>query len=116
MSEGLCEAFVAVAEMAQALGIKPLNQHDGCWTFQVDDQWWIAVNGHKEPKPARSPQGASKDEPFMVDPFHAYIEFNGWPAGVINPRGGTIAAGAVANEDAFIAALRASTSTTAKKT
>lgn len=39
------------------------------------------------------------------DPVQAKIKFNGWPAGVIDPLGGIIAAGQAANEDSFIAAI-----------
>lgn len=39
--------------------------------------------------------------------FQAKIEFNGWPAGIIDPHGGIIAAGEAANEDTFIAAIEA---------
>lgn len=33
------------------------------------------------------------------------VSFNGWPAGVIDPNGGIIAAGEIANEDTFIEAV-----------
>lgn len=46
-------------------------------------------------------------EGVTVEPFHCYIEFNGWPAGVVAPWGGVIAAGDVANEAAFLAAVKA---------
>ena len=39
--------------------------------------------------------------------IQAAIKFNGWPAGIIDPQGGIIAAGDVANEDTFIAAIEA---------
>ena len=36
-----------------------------------------------------------------------YVEYNGFPAGLLTPMGdGCIAAGEAANEDTFIAALR----------
>ena len=37
-----------------------------------------------------------------LPPFCFKITFNGWPAGLIDPRGGVIAAGTAANEDVFI--------------
>ncbi len=37
--------------------------------------------------------------------LQAKLKFNGWPAGIIDPRGGIIAAGGVANEDTFIEAI-----------
>ena len=39
--------------------------------------------------------------------LQAKLTFNGWPAGIIDPMGGIIAAGAAANEDTFIAAIEA---------
>jgi hypothetical protein len=101
----VCEAFVVLADFALSHGCPPLNTLPGCWTRQVDEQWWIAVNGNKEARPAESPQHAG--QPIMVKPYECYVEYNGWPAGLFSPGGGTIAAGAGANEDTFIAALRA---------
>ena len=98
----LCDAFFAIADLSNALGAGPLNKHPGCWAHQVDEQWHIEVNGHTVPM--RTADGCCE-----LQPFHAAILFNGWPAGIINPRGGTIAAGEAANEDAFIAAVRAAT-------
>ena len=41
-----------------------------------------------------------------MQPFHTYIEYNGWPAGVLNPLGeGEFAAGTGANVESFVAAL-----------
>lgn len=96
--ERISEAFVEVVKLAERLGAIPINSVGGCWEHQIDDHWWIAVNGHAEPvKSSRGP---------VVSPFIAYLEFNGWPAGMIHPYGGTIAAGALANEDAFINAVK----------
>ena len=99
MEEGISEAFALLAELGNAIVASPFNKHPGCWEYQIDDQWWIAVNGHTEP------MACSRSE-IAIQPFHCYIEFNGWPAGVMNPVGGTIAAGDAANEDAFVQALR----------
>lgn len=96
----LIEAFTKIAELCHALGAGPMNKHAGCWECQVDKRWKIAVNGHPEPK-------VSSLSEVPIEPFHAYAEFNGWPAGILNPYGGTIAAGECANEDTFIAALEA---------
>lgn len=104
----ISEAFALICDLGMKDGIKPLNQHEGCWTRKVGKQWWFAVNGLDRDMPARSETGASANgEPFMVKPFHCYVEFNGWPAGEITPYGGIIAAGEAANEDTFIAALKA---------
>ena len=107
MAEKISEAFLKLAKLAAHDGIALLNTLDGCWTRQIGEQWWIAINGHNEAHPASSPDGASKNTPFEVKPFHCYVEFNGWPAGVFTPCGGVIASGETGNEDAFIAAIDA---------
>lgn len=94
------EAYAVLAELGITLGAAPLNKHPACWECQIDRQWRVAVNGHHEPRHCSFSNVA-------IDPFHCYIEFNGWPAGIMTPAGGTIAAGAAANEDTFIAAMRA---------
>lgn len=98
-AEPVSEAFELIAQIAIALGAAPLNKHEGCWELDVDGTWWLAVNGHDEPRRC--------SRSFEVAPFECYLEFNGWPAGVFSPLGGAIAAGAAANEDALIEALRA---------
>ena len=94
----LSEAFVRVAELARALGVRDINQLPGCWEVQVDGRWWLAMNGHGHMVKA--------SDDAEVPPYSAWIKFNGWPAGVISPTGGVIAAGRLANEDIFIAALK----------
>lgn len=106
----ISEAFMAVADLCLALDDAPLTKHEGCWEHQVDDHWWIAVNGHQEP---RLMQKHPTLEP--LKPFHAFVEWNGWPAGLMTPTGGCIAAGACANEETFIAALRAARDAVGKK-
>ncbi len=96
-NEPVSLAFAKLVELGLALGFKSVSQLDGCAEFAIDDQWWCALNGHRER--TKCTRGAE------VPSFHAYVEFNGWPAGVISPRGGEFVAGAAANEDAFIAAL-----------
>lgn len=95
----VCEAFAVLAELCVKLDAAPANKHPGCWETQIDERWWVALNGHNESKPCTSGE--------VIKPFHCYITFNGWPAGVLTPYGGVIAAGECANEGAFIAAMRA---------
>ena len=65
---------------------------------EIDEQWWIAINPHDEKlKCSHGP---------VVEPFTMYVEFNGWPAGIVTMNGGMFAAGSAANEDAFIDALK----------
>lgn len=93
----ICEVILKVAELADALKVKPMNQFEGCWEYQINDNWFIAVNGHKQP--TKTSKGTE------VPPFNGYVEYNGWPAGIFNPFGGGFIAGVDANEDAFIAAI-----------
>ena len=93
----LCEAFAELAEFAQSRGANNIRELAGCWESDVDEHWWVAINGHSEP--CECSHGGT------VPAFSTLIEWNGWPAGVIDPFGGTIAAGECANEDTFITAL-----------
>ena len=84
---GFAEAFCAVIALAEKLGVSRINELEGCWTHRVDAEWWIAVNGHSTPTTCTPPAGVPVDVP----PFAMYVEFLGWPAGILNPRGGTFA-------------------------
>lgn len=87
------EAFTKLVKIGLTLGSRvPLKDHPGLWRHALPGGWEAAVNGHGEPIDG-------------VPPYHARLTFNGWPAGIINPYGGIIAAGEAANEDTFIAAL-----------
>lgn len=97
----ISEAFLKIGDLCVAADAAPLNKHAGCWEYQVDERWWIAVNGHPEP--------TRNSDNFEVAPFTAVVKYNGWPAGVLDPSGGIIAAGECANEGAFIEALIAAT-------
>jgi hypothetical protein len=102
MSEqGFTEAMTAVADYAIAHQKFPMNCFEECWEEQIDEHWWIAGNGHNYP--VECSKGVE------VQSFHVYVEFNGWPAGVINPFDGVLAAGELANEETFIAALKEKT-------
>ena len=94
---GPCEAFIRLCELGLALKIKPLNQQDGCWEHAVDEHWWICINGHNEP--------CKNSDGFEVPAFNCVVKWNGWPAGMFDPRGGIIAAGSCANEGTLIEAL-----------
>ena len=96
--ERYSEAFDLIAQLGIALGAAPLSKHTGCWEHAVDERWRVAVNGHREGKATSTGE--------VVKPFTAIVWFNGWPAGLISPRGGVIAAGEVANEGTLIAALQ----------
>lgn len=95
----ICLAFARLITLWRALRLPPLNQLPGCWEHTVNEQWAFSFNGHMEPRPCA--------EGVTVPPIHAAVWFNGWPAGLLGPYGGHIAAGECANEDAFLAALEA---------
>lgn len=98
MSAPVSVAFSLIADLAIARNLHPLNKHPDCCEIVVDEHWTLAMNGHREPR---------KYKDVTVDPFTAYVEWCGWPAGVLLPTGGGwIAAGSAANEDALIAALK----------
>lgn len=107
--EAINLAFMEITKLCEALGVSGINQFPGCWEYQVDEQWRIALNGHREPTKCSTG--------FLVAPFHCYVEWGGLPAGEFHPtHGGFIAAGDVANEDAFIAALKQATEKAALRT
>lgn len=62
---------------------------DGGHVVVFDDSRWVV-------RLEQQPEGY----PIFV------IEFNGWPAGVASGAGGIIAAGELANEETFVAALQ----------
>lgn len=95
----MSEAFAEVCGLALRLGARSIKDLPGCWEHQIDAQWWVALNGHNEPIKCSS--GVE------VPPYTMYVMYNGWPAGLISPAGGTMAAGAAANEDTFIAVVKA---------
>jgi hypothetical protein len=88
----ITSAFMKVAELGFALGVKSIKDLPGCWEHQVDEHWRIKVNAHHEVVDG-------------VPPFHCAVDWNGFPAALFAPDGGTFAAGSCANEDTFLEAL-----------
>lgn len=89
-----------LAPLAQRLGVSNISALPGCWEVQVDPRWYFAVNPHLEP--------VICSEGVTVEPGFAYVQFNGFPAGVVGIDGeGTFAAGDEANLQAFKAACEA---------
>jgi hypothetical protein len=90
----------AILILAERLGLTGLAQkfEGRCWEHRVDDQWWFAINanGHE----VTCTHGGK------VSAYHVLVEFNGWPAGVLNVAGqGEFAMGDAANPDTFNAAV-----------
>jgi hypothetical protein len=95
----ISEVMIEIVELAARLGVTEIYELPGCWEHAVDDGWWLALNGHREPVAcSRGPE---------VPPLSAYVEWYGWPAGIVGFHGGVVAAGSEANEDALLEALRA---------
>lgn len=86
------EAFILCVDLVQKRGWQTIK--DLVVQIDVDSTWKITFNGCPEERQS-------------IAPFHILVEYNGFPAGIIGPGDGVIAAGERANEDAFIAALKA---------
>ena len=92
------EIFHLIAELALKLGIKSIKDLSGCWEYQIDDRWKIFLNGHNKPMEI--------DSEILIKPYHCYIKYNGWPAGMINPKDGWMVDDTTANENTLIMALK----------
>ena len=102
------EVLTLVAELAFKLGVQNIKDLPGCWEHQVDDSWWIAVNGHHEA--IRCSDNSETGMAAEVPPYHVYVTYHGWAAGIVGPAGGIIVGGDGANENRLCAALRAAIS------
>lgn len=91
MVNDMPDIFGLIMEIGEKAGALPVK--DKVWTLKVNEYWSFKVNGYPEPREG-------------IPGFHAMIEFNGFPAGLIGLNGGIIAAGEAANEDTFIEALK----------
>lgn len=88
-AEALASLWIHLSRIATLCGAAPLNRYPGLWKVTAG-VWHLWVNGHREP--LRVP-----NQEIAVQPYQVYVEYNGWPAGVITPNGATIAAGELAN-------------------
>ena len=94
----ISEVFALLIDWSTQLGAENISALPGCWENRLGEHWRVAINGHRDP--------CSDSTGAEVPPYHAYLEYRGWPAGLVNPRGGTIVNGEGANEDALIEVLR----------
>lgn len=83
--------IILIADLAKKDKVKPYES-PGLWTREIDQEWTIKLNPH----------GTQVEK---VPPYTAAVYFNGWPAGLIDPGGGIIAAGDTANEEALAKAI-----------
>ena len=95
--KNISKAFALIMRLAEKDKVKAINKLDGCWERRIDDNWQISLNGH--------PHTVLNSRDMEVLGFSCLIEFNGFPAGMLDPAGGIIAAGQAANEDTFIEAI-----------
>lgn len=107
MEETISEAFVKVVDLCLALGYENIAARPDALVLKIDDNWTIAMHGHKEPMDVPEGKGCMgiKGLPGCA----VAIWWNGWIAGMVNAGDGAIAFGEMANEDTFIAAVEAAT-------
>ncbi len=80
-------------EYALSQDATKLHLLPGLWESRIDDHWLVKCNRHEETIN-------------NLPPFSWYIEYNGWPAGIMGIRGdGVICAGEAANEQTLMAAI-----------
>jgi hypothetical protein len=59
------DIWTAIMGLAEAKGVKSIKDLPGCWEVTIDEQWWLAINGHKAP--VKCSHGPS------VNPFCCYV-------------------------------------------
>lgn len=94
------EVWELVCQISVKDGTGPLNKMVEPWHKKVDDRWEFWVNGTTTDLPMTADLPALKR-------FEMYVTFNGWPAGILDPNSGSLAAGEAANIFAFRDALKA---------
>lgn len=102
LSCGVGALWEAIFRLHAATQVPQLKNIPGLWEYKINHQWKLWANGHQEE--AIIPGGV-----LSVPPFSVFFEFNGWPAGLLDANGMTIAAGSVANLDTLIEAILAET-------
>lgn len=94
-------AFVAAVEACGRLDPTPIRQRPGeVAEFSVGG-WHVAINASD----AEAELGPQDGMRCAIPPKHVGAWWNGFLAGIFSAHGGTIAAGALANEDTFIEAM-----------
>lgn len=95
--------------VAELLVAKEITAADKILHMKFEDSrgmggnWEFFCNGTKETQTVHPKQWGK----FELEPFSLAVWWNGWLAGVINPKGGMIAFGSRANEAEFIKSLEA---------
>ena len=97
------EAYIKACEIIALVAVKSLIKLPvKKWVGSINEHWVIAIHANKGKEIEFEPKGAmgGKAEFGIM-----LVWFNGWLAGMIDPYGGVIAAGELANEDTFIEAI-----------
>lgn len=78
---GYAQVMVLVGELAHVVGRIPCGEWE--YRFTSDPRWRVCLNGGAQATwtPPEAP---------AIPRFHAYLEFNGWPAALVNPAEGTL--------------------------
>lgn len=94
--------FEVLVDFAYSLGGRSIKDLPGCWEhrWMHDRKEWLVAT-HAGEGPRKTSTGAE------IGPGLFFVECNGWPAGIVEMNGWTIAAGSVINEAAFRAAVAA---------
>ena len=103
--DALQDVWLALTALAKASGTPCIK--DQVWHYKISDKWEIWINGNKVKAAGIRSDGRPTS---MLNPYEAYIEFNGWPAGIMTPFESMIAHGTIANiftlRDAIRAAIK----------
>lgn len=105
----MCESMIRVVDYAEALGAENLAALEGCWEIQIDPDWWIAANGHRDHRKATIIGGRPLHPAIIgvvdVPPFHVLLVHRGDPLGLINAFGGEVINKPGASEADFLEAM-----------
>lgn len=97
------EAYIKACEFIKLVAGKSLIELDNKkWMGSVDKNWVIAIHANKNKIIGFKPEGAvSMEAEYGI----MLVWFNCWLAGMLDPFGGEIAAGELANENTLIKAI-----------
>lgn len=98
----ICETYFLIVERFAKIFGGPLPKRV-LSIGSPDSGWGVDLNatGIDQAWPPGDPTYATN-----FDPYTAFITWGGFPAGIVTPGGGVIAAGSAANEDTFKAWLK----------
>jgi hypothetical protein len=89
----------SILSLHERLALPPLTEMPGHIWRHAAGSWRFVFNGS---------EADIKDRGITIPAFHVYVEYLGWPAGILDPTGqGQFVASALANPDTFCAALDA---------